>query len=104
MGKAVDVYQAIADGSRRRMLELLAEQECSVGELAPHFDVTLGAISQHLKVLRESGLVVRRTAGRHRYYRAEPRALRQVHDWTARYRAAWEERLDRLEALLDEEP
>jgi DNA-binding transcriptional ArsR family regulator len=64
--------------------------------------VTLAAISQHLKILLESGLVARRKQGRFRYYRANPEALREVHEWTARYRAFWESRLDRLGAYLDD--
>lgn len=98
----MDVFHAIADPSRRKILDLLAQQERSVQELAPHFDVTLGAISQHLKVLHESNLVVRRKHGKFRYYRARPQPLREVHDWTHRLRAVWESRLDRLGDYLDE--
>lgn len=104
LGKSVDVYQAIADASRRKLFDLLCERERAVQELMPHFGVTVGAISQHLKVLRESGLVSRRSEGRHRYYRAEPVALKEVHDWTERYREFWESRLDRLGDILDEQP
>lgn len=99
----MDVYQAIADPNRRKMLELLADEERSVNELAPHFDVTLGAISQHLKVLLQSRLVVRRKQGRYRYYRARPAPLREIHEWTERYREFWEKRLERLGDYLDGE-
>lgn len=71
-------------------------------ELVRYFDVTLGAISQHLKILLEHGLVTRRKQGRLRCYRASPEALREVHEWTSRYRAFWESRLDRLDDYLDE--
>lgn len=101
-GALLDVYQAIADPSRRKLLELLSREERSVQELAPHFDVTLGAISQHLKILLQSRLVVRRKAGRFRYYRARPRRLKQVHEWTKRYERFWESRLNRLERYLDD--
>lgn len=97
----MDVYHAIADPNRRKMLELLAREECCVQDLVPHFDVTLGAISQHLKVLLESRLVERRKEGRFRYYRARPQRLKEVHDWTDRYRRFWEAGLDRLGDYLD---
>lgn len=99
----MDVYHAIADPNRRRMLELLSQRERSVQELQPHFDVTLGAISQHLKILLESRLVLRRKEGRFRYYRARPERLQEVHDWVEQYRDFWEAGLDRLGAYLDDQ-
>ena len=100
--KTPDVFHAIADPNRRRLLDLLREEEHCVQDLVPHLGVTIGAVSQHLKILLESGLVTRRKAGRHRYYRAAPQALDEVHDWTQRYRAFWESRLDRLGRYLEE--
>ena len=97
----MDVYQAIADGKRRKMLDLLSSQERSVQELAPHFDFTVGAVSQHLKILLTSGLVARRKQGRYRYYRARPEALKEVHEWTQQYSQLWESSLDRLGVYLD---
>jgi len=102
VNKQADVYQAIADGNRRRLLELLYEQERSVQELVPFFNVTLGAISQHLKILLASGLVARRKQGKYRYYRTRPAALKEIHDWTEQYREFWESRLDRLGDYLDD--
>ena len=99
--KPVDVFHAIADANRRRLLELLRDEERCVQDLVPHLGITFGAVSQHLKVLLDSGLVTRRKAGRHRYYRAVPGALDDVHAWVAHYRAFWEERLDRLERHLE---
>ncbi|HSM42013.1 MAG TPA: metalloregulator ArsR/SmtB family transcription factor [Afifellaceae bacterium] len=99
-----DVYHAISDPNRRRLLDLLSGQERSVQDLMPFFTVTVGAISQHLKVLLECGLVLRRKAGRHRLYRASPQALKEVHDWTAQFSAFWGPRLDRLGDYLDEAP
>ncbi len=96
----VDVYHAIADPNRRKMLELLSHRERSVQELVPHFNVTLGAISQHLKILLDSRLVERRKAGRFRFYRASPAQLREVHQWTLQYQRFWESRLDRLDDYL----
>ena len=98
---SLDVYQAIADPNRRRILELLARKEYSVQELAPHFGVTLGAISQHLKVLLDSQLVVRRKEGRYRFYRVRPKRLKEVHDWTQQYERFWKSRLDRLGHYLE---
>ena len=101
LDKAPDVYHAIADANRRRLLDLVSERERSVQELMAHFDITMGGVSQHLKVLLEQGLVTRRRQGRFRYYRASPQALREVYDWTERYRRFWEKRLDRLGDYLD---
>lgn len=104
LNNPADVYHAIADPNRRRLLDLLREEERSVQQLMPHFDVTIGAVSQHLKVLLDNGLVARRKEGRYRFYRAQPEALKEVYDWSARYRAFWESRLDRLGSHLDETP
>ena len=98
----MDVYHAIADPNRRKLLELLSRQECSVQELVPYFDMTIGAVSQHLQILLATGLVVRRKAGRFRFYRARPEALREVQDWTEEMRRFWESSLDRLGEYLDE--
>lgn len=97
----MDVYHAIADANRRRLLELLSDQEQSVQELMPHFDVTIGAVSQHLQILLKSGLVLRRKKGRFRMYSARPQAMKEVHEWTEQYRPFWESRLDRLGDYLD---
>ena len=100
----MDVYHAIADPNRRKMLELLSSKEHSVQDLLPYFNVTFGAISQHLKILLDSRLVVRRKEGRFRYYRARPEPLREVHEWTKQYQRFWESRLDRLGDYLDDHP
>jgi len=97
----MDVYHAIADANRRRLMELLSDQEQSVQELVSHFDVTIGAISQHLQILLASGLVTRRKEGRFRIYSARPQALMEVHEWTEQYRRFWDSRLDRLGDYLD---
>jgi DNA-binding transcriptional ArsR family regulator len=99
----LDVYQAIADPNRRKLLELLSGDERSVQELLPYFDVTFGAISQHLKVLLNSRLVERRKQGRFRFYRARPQQLKKVHDWTRQYEQFWESRLDGLGDYLDDQ-
>ena len=98
----MDVFHAIADPNRRKMLELLSSKEQTVNELVPHFDVTVGAVSQHLKVLLESRLVSRRKEGRFRYYRAELSRLKEVYDWTSQYEMFWMDRMRQLGKYLDE--
>jgi DNA-binding transcriptional ArsR family regulator len=99
-----DVFHAIADPNRRRMLDTLANGELAAQELAGHFDMSFAAVSQHLKVLHHAGLVKRRAQGRQRIYSLAPLGLREVEDWTARYRRFWRSRLRRLRSFLDEEP
>jgi DNA-binding transcriptional ArsR family regulator len=101
---SVDVYQAIADPRRRAILELLGRDEQPVQSLVDRFDVSFAAISQHLRVLRDAGLVVRRPEGTSRLYRATPGALKEVHDWTGQYRDFWRGRIARLNKYLDEQP
>ena len=96
-----DVFHAIADPNRRRLLDLLIGVERPVQELVAQFDITFAAVSQHLRVLRETGLVSMRARGRQRLYTARPDALRQVYDWTSRYRDFWEDHLDQLGDYLD---
>jgi DNA-binding transcriptional ArsR family regulator len=79
-----DAFSALADPTRRRLLELLGPSERSVSVLAASFRVTSSAISQHLRVLRDAGLVRARAAGRSRLYRVEPARLREISAWAAR--------------------
>jgi DNA-binding transcriptional ArsR family regulator len=101
-----DTFQAIADPTRRRILAYLAQNgEPTVAEIAaPFAPVTQSAISQHLKVLREAGLVQVRQAGRERRYRLDAHPLREVALWAQSYEQFWEERLAALEDLLENEP
>lgn len=80
-----DVFRAVADPTRRAMLDLLAEEERSVSELAEPFEMSQPAISQHLRVLREAGLVKRHRAGRKQIYRLDPRPLSDLYDWASSY-------------------
>ena len=98
----LDVYRVIADANRRRILELLRDEERAVQELQPHLPITLGGISQHLQLLRRSGLVSRTRRGRQQIYRLEADSLREIDEWLDGFRSVWEERLDRLGAYLDE--
>jgi DNA-binding transcriptional ArsR family regulator len=90
------LFHALADPTRRAMVERLSRGPASVSELARPIDMTLSAVIQHLAVLESSGLVRSEKAGRVRTCRLEPAALRSGADWFAERRAAWERRLDRL--------
>lgn len=98
-----DVYGALADPTRRRILRLLSDRELTVGDLAERFPVTRPAISQHLGVLRGAGLVEQRKEGRSRYYRTRPEGLREVVDWLAYFDGFWTERMGSLRAYLSRE-
>lgn len=98
-----DVFRAIADPTRRGLLDGLIAGEATAGELARRFDLTFPAVSQHLKVLREVGLVTERRDGRNRRYRLRPEPLREVGDWIGRYERFWSAKLDALGRYLEEE-
>ena len=98
-----DVFRAIADPNRRRILDLLAAGEAPAQELAARFDMSFAAVSQHLKVLLDAGLVARRAEGRSRIYRLTPERLRTVEEWAGTYRRFWTTALDRLGDYLDSE-
>jgi DNA-binding transcriptional ArsR family regulator len=97
------VMRALADPTRRAVYERIAgSAELTVVELTRGSGVTQGAISQHLKSLKQAGLVAERPEGRNVYYRAEPQGLAPLADWISHYGAFWRERLSRLRDLLDE--
>jgi DNA-binding transcriptional ArsR family regulator len=95
-------FAALADPTRRAILARLAEGETSVSELAEPFEMSLPAVSKHLKVLERAGLIVRSREAQWRPCRIEAAPLREVADWVDRYRRIWEQRLDRLDAYLRE--
>lgn len=88
--------EALADPTRRTIVELLAEQELSAGELAARFDTSRPAVSRHLRILREQGLVQARVEGRRRLYSLDPEPLAELDAWLGRYRSFWTNRLDAL--------
>lgn len=98
-----DVFHAIADTNRRKILDLLQEEEMPVQNLASHFDISFQAVSQHLHILAGAGLVSRRKKGRYRIYKARPDALREVYEWITHYKRFWESSLDRLGIYLMQE-
>lgn len=96
------VFRALADPSRRAILERLARGEAAVKDLTARFDISQPAVSQHLAALRTAGLVSERRDGRLVYYRVRPCGLRPLIDWITHYQMFWTDRLDRLHALLEE--
>jgi DNA-binding transcriptional ArsR family regulator len=96
------VFKALADPNRRAIFERLTLGEAAVRDLTPCFRISQPAVSQHLAVLREAGLVTERRDGRLAYYRVEPKGLQPLIDWIAHYQAFWTERLDSLQTLLKE--
>ena len=100
-----DVFRAIADPTRRALLDLVAGQEQPVSALVERFEMTQPAISQHLRVLRQAGLVRERKLGRNRLYRLDPEPLRAAYDWLGHYQRFWREKLLALgEHLRKAEP
>ena len=95
------IFQALADPSRRAILESLTRGEAAVKDLTARFDISQPAVSQHLSTLKGAGLVNSRRAGRRVYYRVRPRGLKPLVDWIAHYRVFWTERVGRLERLLE---
>src|ERR687888_2642359 len=93
---------ALADPTRRAILARLAEGEATVNELAEPFDISLPAVSRHLKVLHAAGLISRGREAQWRPCRLETRALRSVDDWLSRYRRFWTESFDKMDAYLAE--
>jgi DNA-binding transcriptional ArsR family regulator len=106
MGTAADTldrtFGALADPTRRAILARLSAGEASVTELAEPFEMTLPAVSKHLKVLERAGLVARGRERQWRPARLEAGPLREVAEWIERYRRFWEERYDRLDEYLEE--
>ena len=91
---------ALADPTRRRILELLVDGEVSAGELAGHFPVSRPAVSRHLRVLREAGLVSARVDGQRRVYAVDAAPLAELDAWLAPYRPLWSQRLDALDTEI----
>jgi DNA-binding transcriptional ArsR family regulator len=97
-----DIFQAIADPNRRAILGLLANQPLTLNGVAEHFNISRPAISKHIKILTECGLVVVRKQGRERYCEARLDKLTEVSNWVEQYQQSWEQRFDRLDEFLQE--
>lgn len=97
-----DVFQAIADPNRRAILALLAKKNQTLNGVAENFDISRPAISRHMKILMQCGLVVVTQQGRERFCEARIEKLDEVTDWVTTYRKIWDQRFDSLERYLDE--
>lgn len=98
--RSPDIFEAISHPARRRMLDLLADADSSVSTLAGHFAMSRPAVSQHLRILLDAGLLTEQRHGRERRYHFVPERLAPVRDWLAHYERFWDDRLSRLQTLL----
>lgn len=98
----MDTFTALADTTRRQIIESLAIGEMGFGDLADKFEISRPAVSQHLKVLRESGIVTARVDAQRRIYRLNDNCLDEVDAWIRKVRKFWSPRLDKLEQILGE--
>lgn len=97
-----DVFQAIADPTRREIINMIAHQSLHLNSVAEKFDVSRPAISKHIKILTECGLITIKQEGRHRYCEAKLDKLNEVSHWVDQYKKFWTQKLDALENYLDE--
>jgi DNA-binding transcriptional ArsR family regulator len=97
-----DVFQAIADPTRREIINLITHKSLNLNAVAENFDVSRPAISKHIKILTECGLVVIKQQGRERYCEAKLEKLNEVSDWVEQYKKFWNKKLDALEIYLEE--
>ncbi len=95
-----DVFQAIADPTRREIIQLISAQSLNLNAIADQFDMSRPAISQHIKILTECGLIVIKKQGRERYCEAQLQSLSEVSAWAEEYRLAWADKFERLDTLL----
>ncbi len=95
-----DVFQAIADPTRRQIINLVANKSMNLNAIADNFEMSRPAISQHIKILTECGIVVIRQVGRERFCEAKPESLNEVADWVQQYRQLWQEKFNSLDAYL----
>lgn len=95
-----DVFQAIADPTRREIINMIARQSLNLNAVAENFDISRPAISKHIKILTECGLVIIKQQGRERYCEAQLHKLNEVSQWVEKYRIFWTRKLDALEHFL----
>jgi DNA-binding transcriptional ArsR family regulator len=98
-----DVFQAIADPTRRAIINMIAHRSLNLNAVAENFDISRPAISKHIKILTECGLIVIKQQGRERYCEAKLRQLNEVSEWIEQYRVFWTSKLDALENFLARE-
>jgi len=97
-----DVFQAIADPTRREIIAMLAKEPLNLNAVAENFDISRPAVSKHIKILSECGLIMIKQFGRERYCQARLGKLKQVTDWVEKYRQLWEAKLNALDEYLHE--
>jgi DNA-binding transcriptional ArsR family regulator len=97
-----DVFQAIADPTRREIINMIAHRSLNLNAVAENFDISRPAISKHIKILTECGLIVIKQQGRERYCEAKLNKLNEVSDWVEQYKLFWSSKLDALENYLNE--
>jgi DNA-binding transcriptional ArsR family regulator len=95
-----DVFQAIADPTRRDIISLLSKKALNLNSIADHFEVTRPAISNHIRILSECGIVTIEQIGRERYCKIQPKNLKSVSDWANQFHQLWEERIDSFEQYV----
>ena len=95
-----DIFQAIADPTRRAIIALIALQAMTPNAIAEHFDTTRQAVSKHLRVLTECELVTQEQKGREIYYSLEVEKMKEIDEWLEQYRKIWEARINQLDELL----
>src|ERR1039457_330646 len=97
-----DVFQAIADPTRRQIIQLIAHESLNLNTVAEKFDISRPAISKHIKILTECGLITIKQQGRERFCEARLEKLNEVSDWVEQYKKFWTEKLDSLEEYLNQ--
>ena len=100
----MNTFAALADPTRAEILDVISRRPRTVNEIVARFDISQPAISRHLRVLREAGLVSVQPRGQTRVYKLETKPLQEIDTWLSRYRRFWADRLDALEHHMDEDP
>lgn len=95
-----DIFQAIADPTRRAIIALIALQAMTPNAIAEHFDTTRQAVSKHLRILTECELIKQESRGREIYYQLELNKMKEIDKWLNQYRKMWEDRFDQLESVM----
>jgi DNA-binding transcriptional ArsR family regulator len=99
-----DIFQAIADPTRRQIIDLLSRQSLNLNAVADHFDISRPAVSKHIKILTECGIVIIRQQGRERFCETKIEKLSEVSDWVEQYRQLWTSKFNALEKYLNTSP
>ena len=97
-----DVFQAIADPTRREIIRLIAKEPMNLNAIADNFDLTRPAISNHIRILNECGIITIEQQGRERYCKVKPANLKEVSDWIGQFNELWEQRLESFEKYVNQ--